>query len=217
MKTFLRNIPNILTIIRFLLIIPIMITLISEHYIAALVLYTVSSLTDVLDGVIARKFKFTSDFGKLADPLADKLTQLSIILGLSVKYIVPFWVFTVLMIKELLLVMGSSFLYGKKLVVYSRWYGKLTTVLIYIAVISSFIIKIFNLPPFDLYLYILAIIFAIISFIGYVHYFFDKEYLNKQEFKDAIKPKERPPKNKKQKNSKKNKSDNKEDDDIKNK
>ena len=199
MKNVLKHIPNYLTILRFILIIPIMVTLISEHYIAALIIYTISSITDILDGVIARKFKVTSDFGKLADPLADKLTQLSIILGLSVKGFLPFWIFTILMLKELTLVIGSSFLYGKKLIVYSRWYGKLTTVLIYLAVVSSFIIKILNLPPFDVYIYTLAIIMAVISLIAYIYYFYKEGYLDKQEFKDGIKPKDPKTKSKKDK------------------
>ena len=90
----------------------------------------------------------------------------------------------ILVLKETIMIAGASFLYGKSLVVSSKWYGKLTTVLIYIAVVSSCLIKIFNLPNFDIYIYVLAIIFAIFSLIKYFIYFYGNGYLpNKEELK----------------------------------
>ena len=118
------------------------------------------------------------------DPLADKLTQLSILLTLAVKNVIPFWIVVILVVKETVMIAGASFLYGKSLVVSSKWYGKLTTVLIYIAVVSSCLIKIFNLPEFDIYIYVLAIIFAIFSLVKYFMYFYGNGYLpNKEELK----------------------------------
>ena len=180
----IKYIPNILTVIRFVFIPFIVLAIAYNHYIASIVLFTLSSITDVCDGFIARKFNAISDFGKLMDPLADKLTQLSILLTLTFKEIVPPWIVIVLIIKDVSMVVGASFLYGKQLVVSSRWHGKLTTVLIYSAVISSFSIEIFDWPKFDIYLYDLAVIFAIFSFFSYIHYFYGKGYLpNKEELK----------------------------------
>ena len=68
----MKHVPNILTIIRFLFIPSIIVALAYDNYILALILFTLSSLTDVLDGKIARKYNAISDFGKLMDPLADK-------------------------------------------------------------------------------------------------------------------------------------------------
>jgi len=79
------------------------------------------------------------------------------------------------------MIAGASFLYVKSLVVSSKWYGKLTTVLIYIAVVSSCIIKICNFAKFDIYIYILAIIFAIFSLVNYIIYFYGNGYLPKKE------------------------------------
>ena len=67
MKKFIKIIPNILTIIRFIFIPFIVLSIAYNNYILALVLFTVSSLSDVLDGYIARKFNAISDFGKLMD------------------------------------------------------------------------------------------------------------------------------------------------------
>lgn len=185
----MKHIPNILTIIRFIFIPFIIIALGLNDYLTAIILYTLSSATDVLDGIIARKFNAISDFGKLMDPLADKFTQLSVILTLSLKSIIPVWIVGILILKEVVMIAGASFLYGKKLVVSSKWYGKLTTVLIYLAIISSCFIRIFNLYEFDIYIYTLAIVFAIFSLFRYAMYFYKNGYLpKKEELKQTTKP-----------------------------
>ena len=177
----IKHIPNILTIIRFIFVPAIVIALGFNNFILAIVLFTLSAITDVLDGIIARKYNVISDFGKLMDPLADKCTQISVVLTLTVMHIIPIWIIAVLIIKEVLLIAGASFLYGKKLVVSSKWYGKLSTVLIYLAVISSCLISQYHLFHFDVYLYGLAIIFAIFSLIMYFNYFWKRGYLPKKE------------------------------------
>ena len=77
-----ENIPNILTIIRFILIPFIFTSVVNNDYLAALIIFTISAITDVLDGYIARKYNYITDLGKLIDPLADKLTQVSLLLSL---------------------------------------------------------------------------------------------------------------------------------------
>ena len=184
----IKHIPNILTIIRMIFIPFIVIALALDDYITGIVLYSISSLTDVLDGIIARKCNAISDFGKLMDPLADKLTQLSVLLTLAIKQIIPFPIIVILLLKEVIMISGASFLYGKNLVVSSKWYGKLTTVLLYVAIISSCLTRILDLPHFDLYIYYLAVFFAILSLILYTNYFYRKGYLpNKDELEKTTK------------------------------
>ena len=178
---YIKHIPNILTITRFIFVPIIVLCLVFDNYLLAIITFTISSITDVLDGIIARKFNVISDFGKLMDPLADKLTQLSVLLTLSIKGIIPYWIIVILVVKEAIMIAGASFLYGKDLVVSSKWYGKLTTVLIFIAVINSLIIRIFNLPAYDTYIYLLAVLFALFSLFSYIHYFYGKGYLPKKE------------------------------------
>ena len=84
-----KHVPNILTIIRFLLIPIIIIFAIQDNYIATIIVLTISGLTDILDGFIARKFNFISDFGKLMDPLADKATQVALLVTLTIQKIIP--------------------------------------------------------------------------------------------------------------------------------
>ena len=193
----MKHIPNILTITRFLLIPIIILFAIENNYVGVVIVLTISGITDVLDGFIARKFNFVSDFGKLIDPLADKATQISILVTLALKSIIPLWIIVIVVLKEFLMVAGASFLYGKELVVSSKWYGKLSTVLFYIAIVSSMIILYWNgtlilkystlpkLPEFATYIYYLAIISTVFSFIMYIKAFYVKDYV-----KDAIKQEE---------------------------
>ncbi len=177
-----KHIPNILTILRFVLIPFILYFLSIDNYILTFVFLTLSGITDVLDGFIARKFNFITDFGKLIDPLADKATQLLTLGALVLKNIIPLWILGLLVLKEFVMIAGASFLYGKELVVSSKWYGKLATVLIYVAIVCSLVIKQFSLPfKFDTYIYYLAIISTIFSLIMYIKAFFMQGYLKKNK------------------------------------
>lgn len=191
-----KHIPNALTILRFILIPFIVGYLSEENYILAFVFLTLSGLTDVLDGFIARKFNFITNFGKLIDPLADKATQVSVLATLTLQHIIPLWILIIVLLKECIMIAGASFLYGKELVVSSRWYGKLSTVLFYIAIVSSFFIKQFNLtifnhpeysmsplPAFDQYIYYLALIMTIFSLVMYFRAFYTQGYLKKENLK----------------------------------
>ena len=175
-----KNIPNILTIIRFILI-PIILNFIFQgDYISGIIIFSISGLTDVLDGFIARKFNLISNFGKLMDPLADKLTQISVLAALVSVKIIPVWILAIVVLKELIMVVGASFLYGKDVVVYSKWYGKLATVLFYLAIVMSLLMNNFNLGiPFrvDLYLYYLAILATIFSLIMYAIQFVASKFI----------------------------------------
>lgn len=177
-----KHIPNILTIIRFLLIPVILVAIFANNYLLAFVIFTISGLTDILDGFIARKFNLISNFGKLMDPLADKLTQIALLCALTIKSIIPIWILIIVLLKELIMVTGASFLYGKNVVVYSRWYGKLATVLFYIAIVSSLLTKQFNLSySIDTPIYYLALITTVFALIMYVKSLYSKGFINKDD------------------------------------
>ena len=194
----LKHIPNALTVLRFLLIPAIVITCFEEEYILAIVILTISGLTDILDGTIARKFGLISDFGKLMDPLADKFTQISLLATLFIKGIIPVWILVIVVLKEFCMVSGASFLYGKELVVSSKWYGKLATLLFYIAMVFSLLIENIesamnkNLSVFktaNSIVYYLAVITTIASLIMYIKAFYVQGYLKKDKDKDKDKNK----------------------------
>ena len=193
-----KHIPNILTIMRFIFI-PIILNFIFQgNYILGIIVFTISGLTDVLDGFIARKFNFVSNFGKLMDPLADILTQISVLAALVSVKIIPVWILAIVVLQELIMVVGASFLYGKNVVVYSKWYGKLATVLFYLAIVVSLFIKQLDLTGIwlhlDLAIYCCALICTIFSLVMYVKClyqggFIDKSDLNKETKNVVVKDK----------------------------
>ncbi len=189
----LKHIPNALTIIRFLLIPAIVISIFCKNYILAAILFTISGITDIADGCIARKFNLISNFGKLMDPLADKLTQIATLTSLVIAGVIPtfgYWILGIVFLKEFIMICGASFLYGKDVVVYSKWYGKLATVLFFIAIIVSLFIKEFApdglLAYIDLPLYILALIATISALIMYIRDLYKKGFIDKQDLKKEV-------------------------------
>ena len=185
-----KHVPNILTIIRFFLIPLIIIFALKNNYVATIVLLSISGITDILDGYIAKKFNFITDFGKLMDPLADKATQVTLLTVLTIQRIIPIWIIVIVLLKEFFMIAGASFLYGKELVVSSKWYGKLSTVLFYIAIVCSLITLYWNssltkynlpvIPAFAHYIYYLAVASTIFSLIMYIKAFYLQGYLKKQ-------------------------------------
>ena len=183
LQKVLRNIPNILTLFRIVLIPFIVISIMKDDYIVALIFFVISGLTDVLDGCIARKFNFITDFGKLIDPLADKLTQIATLVSIVIKGIIPYWILIVILLKEVIMICGASFLYGKSTVVSSRWFGKLSTVVLYIAIFLSMSIRQFNLPPIyetiNFYIYCFAVATTLFSLVMYFKTFYSRDLLKK--------------------------------------
>lgn len=186
----LKHVPNILTILRFLLIPVIVFYIFTGNYILAFIFFTISGLTDIADGFIARKFNLVSTFGKLMDPLADKLTQIATLASLVFTDIIPIWILLIVLLKEFIMICGASFLYGKDVVVYSKWYGKLATVLFYIAIVVSLLLKQFELTGIlenvDLGLFALALIATIFSLIMYVKDLYQKGFIDKQDLKKEV-------------------------------
>ncbi len=185
-----KHVPNILTIIRFLLIPFIVYFIFTEQFILAFVFFTISGITDVADGFIARKFNLVSNFGKLMDPLADKLTQICTLGSLALVNIIPLWILIIVLVKEFIMIVGASFLYGKDVVVYSKWYGKLATVLFYVAIVLSLIFRQFNVEGFwknlDLICYALALISTLFALIMYVWSLYHNGFIDKKDLKKDV-------------------------------
>ncbi len=186
----LKHIPNILTIIRFLLIPFILFYIFTGNYILAFIFFTISGITDIADGCIARKYNLISNFGKLMDPLADKLTQIATLTSLVVVNIIPLWILIIVISKEFIMICGASFLYGKDVVVYSKWYGKLSTVLLYVAIVFSLLTKQFDLTGIwaniDMALFCLAVTATLFSLIMYIKDLYKKGFIDKQDLKKEV-------------------------------
>jgi cardiolipin synthase len=132
----LWGIPNILCYIRFLLI-PFFVILYlkaddPKEYLRAAAVVLASGITDFLDGFIARKFNLITELGKIIDPLADKLTQASLIFVLVVKIKWMFLLLILFVIMQLfLLVAGLVMLKKGTKLSGAKWFGKVSTTVFY--------------------------------------------------------------------------------------
>ena len=123
------NLPNVLTVLRMVLI-PVF-ALLYTHDMPhmALCVYVLAALTDALDGFLARRLNQVTSFGKLMDPAADKLMQLTMLICLCSSGHVAWWIPVVLGIKEIYLAIGSMIMLKKQMVVSANFYGKAATCL----------------------------------------------------------------------------------------
>lgn len=129
------TIPNIITIFRLFLLIPLFVTFFKEKYILSLIVIVVSGVSDVVDGTIARKFNMISEFGKIMDPVADKLTQLSVMILISFRQIYFLIPCAALVIKEVVSGIIGIYVVSKlKHMLFADWHGKLSTVFLYVMV-----------------------------------------------------------------------------------
>ena len=144
------NLPNKLTTFRVILIPFFVFFLLAPYFegygnYIALVIFIVASLTDFLDGKIARKYNMVSNLGKILDPIADKQSQIAIVIILLVK----FWdgplkyILFLFIFKELLMIIGAAILMSKGMrPVAAEIWGKLATVVFY-----TFMITIIAIGP----------------------------------------------------------------------
>ena len=125
------NLPNTITVFR-ILCVPVFVNLlIYDQFGYALVVFFSAVVSDGLDGLIARVFNQRSRLGMYLDPLADKLLLISAFITLSILRLVPIWLTTIVVSRDLLLAVGTLLLHLLSLHVdiQPSWLGKVTTVL----------------------------------------------------------------------------------------
>lgn len=163
------TIPNMLSMLRIAMIPFIMwLYLKCRRYDLAFIMLLLSGLSDTVDGWIARRFNMVTDVGKVLDPIADKLTQASMILCLAITSIEMRWLFLILIVKELIMgIMGLVVLKKTGRVNSAKWYGKLCTWILYATVMAYLVFP--NMPKLLAYtLSGLSAAGIIFSLIGYM-------------------------------------------------
>ena len=131
-KDKLLTIPNVLSIVRIFLLIPFIMLYRADKYGASIGLLFLSGATDMIDGFIARRFNMISTVGKILDPLADKITQVTVAICLALKTPTIMPVLIVFCVKEFLMMIGSALLIKKGArPAEAKWWGKVGTVVIY--------------------------------------------------------------------------------------
>lgn len=103
-----RDIPNLITFVRLLLVSPIVWGLLTDQYGLALVLFVIAGLSDALDGFLAKHFGWTSRLGGLLDPIADKLLLVGCYLALAWQGLIPAWLTAVVIGRDLIILSGAT-------------------------------------------------------------------------------------------------------------
>ena len=127
------TIPNLLSLLRLIMIPQLMwLYLRKQDYVRTVILLALSGATDVLDGIIARKFNMISDFGKAFDPVADKLTQMAMLYCVGTTFPEIRFLLILLVVKEVLSgIMSLISIQKTGQVQGAQWHGKVVTVLLY--------------------------------------------------------------------------------------
>lgn len=171
-KKNIVTLPNLLSLIRLAMIPFICYAYFKmQDYVATAILIAASALTDIVDGIIARKFNMVSDLGKMLDPFADKLTEGVLILALSIDYpfLIPIVVlFALFEISKAIL----GWIVVKKTGVMrsAKWFGKLNTVYLYETILVMIVFKDASPIVFNVFIIKSAVAFVLMttSFVMYV-------------------------------------------------
>jgi len=164
------NLPNILTFTRILLLPFFAASLIYMEYTYALLLFIIASVTDLLDGLVARITKQITDFGKILDPVADKFFLLTSFILMSVYGLMPTWLTIIVISKDLIVITGCVILYfvTNKLKVEPSILGKLASALQFILI--GLILLSLNVGDNVDFPQVIFIVVAVITSISGIHY-----------------------------------------------
>jgi cardiolipin synthase len=125
----LRQLPNLITLMRIVLVLPVGVSVIREQYQQAFWLFALAGFSDGVDGLLARLFDWRSRFGAIADPVADKLLLVTTFVAGAVSGVWPWWLMAVVLIRDLVIFSGSvayHLLVGPYQMA-PTWLGKLCT------------------------------------------------------------------------------------------
>lgn len=163
------KIPNLITLFRILIIIPYIIFFLHDNYIGAVLMLLLSGLSDLLDGIVARKFNQITELGKVLDPVADKLTLLAVVISLGFKFpeIIPLAI--IFFLKDFTMIIGGLFLIKKNLEpISAKWYGKIATAVFYTCSVVIVCLKaVFNISSPQINIVLLSITALFMTFALY--------------------------------------------------
>ena len=168
----MKSVPNLISIFRICLV-PVFIFMYfiderdTKFY--AILVYACAAFSDFLDGFFARKYKASSNLGKLLDPLGDKLMTFAVILCITIDGILPIWAVIIVGIKEILMAIGGFVVHKVAHVEIpaSNLMGKISTVIFFLVCVT---VMLFDIP--ENYIVIMisgAILLALLAFASYIH------------------------------------------------
>lgn len=141
-KSDLWTVPNLLTYLRFVLVIPFVILFLNEKYLLSAICIGLSGISDCLDGFFARRLNQVTQLGKILDPIADKITLISVMFCMVfyAPNVIP--ILIVLIAKDVIMLMGGVSLLRRRITPpAAEWFGKLATIVFYFAVCIIIFLK----------------------------------------------------------------------------
>ncbi len=163
------NVPNMLSLFRLLLVPALVVTYFcvpGTNHIIALIIFIVASVTDVLDGIIARATNQITPIGTVLDPFADKLLKMSTLLCLCIDGVLPIWLSVLLIVIDLAMIITGLCLLKEKITIPSNFIGKLGTVVMSVGLVLCFLQQTFD--KWGFYILCCGLIIIIISVIVYI-------------------------------------------------
>ena len=166
------NLPNKLTVLRVIMVPFFVFFMLTDvggaaNKWIALAIFVIASLTDMLDGKIARKYNLVTNFGKFMDPLADKLLVCSALICLIQLGQLPAWVVIIIISREFIISGFRLVAADNGIVIAASYWGKFKTTFQMIAVI----LMIFNIPALatvTMIMLVIAVVLTVISLVDYV-------------------------------------------------
>ena len=164
------NLPNKLTILRMIMIIPFVVFMLvpiggAGKWIA-LALFVIASLTDLLDGKIARKYNLVTTFGKFMDPLADKLLVCSALICLVEMGKIPAWIVIIIVSREFIISGFRLVASDNGVVIAASYWGKFKTV----SQMIMSVLLIVNIPALSILTTIFSVIALVLTVVSLIDY-----------------------------------------------
>lgn len=164
----MRHIPNIISVLRILLVVPIAIALANHQLALSILLFAVAAVSDAADGFLAKRFGWQSELGAVLDPIADKALLVTVFVTLSLMKLVPLWLMAAVVARDVIIVSGAAayrIIIGP-LTAHPSLISKLNTLCqagFILAVVSR---EKFSLPPAWTITWLGALVFATVAVSG---------------------------------------------------
>lgn len=162
------NLPNKLTMVRIVLVPVTMALMLSGHGAAAGVVFALASITDFFDGYIARKYNLVTSFGKIMDPLADKILVFGALLCFVQNGTVNVWPAAIIIARELFVTCMRVVAVDKGKVIAASWWGKIKTNVQIFAVLFSIFVEGYR-PSWAAAALWIAAGFTLLSWAAYIY------------------------------------------------
>jgi cardiolipin synthase len=160
-----RHLPNLITSLRLLLVLPLVWLLINNRYPAALYLFVIMGASDGVDGFLAKRFHWSSRLGQYMDPVADKAMLVSTYLSLGWLSVLPAWLVAIVILRDVIIIAGAVAYHfvTHQLEMRPTWLSKLNTVMQIILALVAIMAQFLTIPDAIVALMIVIVLLTTVA------------------------------------------------------